>query len=105
MNLEGLTINVTQEDIDAGLAGNCFDCPVARAVNRAMKADDSAVENVVAAVTRAYVSISGNTRYRTYGIPFAVSEFIHAFDYLTNVEERARQVKPFTFTIGAEISF
>lgn len=35
--IKTITISVTQKDIDVGISGDCFHCPVARAIARRIK--------------------------------------------------------------------
>lgn len=42
-----MQIRVTQRDIDEGVQGNSFHCPVARAVKRAFKAAEACVREII----------------------------------------------------------
>ena len=76
---EKLTINVTAEDIEAGITCNCFRCPIAHAMMRQIPN----CETVEALCSVLF--------YRTATPPDAVREFIEAFD-------SEQHVQPFSFT-------
>ena len=42
-----MRIKVTQRDIDEGVQGNSFHCPVARAVKRTFKAEEVWVREII----------------------------------------------------------
>ena len=42
-----MRIQVTQRDIEVGVQGNCFHCPVARAVRRALRAREVWVREII----------------------------------------------------------
>lgn len=77
-----VTIDVTQEDIDAGSPNRCRSCPVARAVHRA-----TGKPHIV--VTRNEILLSGWGRFP---LPAIAAEFISEFD-------AGRPVSPFSFTL------
>lgn len=75
-----MTIEVTQEDIDRGRRGSCFECPVARAASRAVGAEVS---------TDRYLFYLPTAKIKT---PTEVAKFIHAFD-------GGEPVAPFSFEL------
>lgn len=78
------TIEVTQNDIDDGVRGNCANCPVALAIGRAFK---SRIVSV-GAIARVHVWETDRTLYATF--PENVYRFMGDFDNLY-------PVKPFSF--------
>ena len=81
-----LTVQVTQDDIEAGIAGKSSKCPIALAFNRVFAIDDALVDNY---------SFESETMLGMYfNLPVACNRFISAFD----MEE---SVKPFSFTLNA----
>lgn len=79
-----MKIEVTQEDIDCGLAGDCRNCPVARAMNRAT--------GDVWEVGNGWMRRDSETRRR---LPCAVLLFIHRFD-------KHKTGEPFSFDLDLE---
>lgn len=78
-----ITVNVTQEDIDHGVANNCFKCPIARAVERALPGSDPTVRN--------FVYLYG-THCGSADLPLKAGEFIDRFD-------NNESVSPLTFDL------
>lgn len=76
-----ITVRVTQDDIDRGVRGSTTDCPVARALCRA-------VPNAFIRVWKDVAFV----RIHRVEIPPKVRRFIHDFDDY-------RAVKPFSFEI------
>jgi hypothetical protein len=79
MNLEErlktpVTVDVTQEDIDTGLRGCTWGCPIAKAVNRAIGGAD-----VVHAQLASLVVGEGNDRF-VASMPEEGTRFIRQFD-------------------------
>jgi hypothetical protein len=83
-----MRIRVTQRDIDEGVQGNSFHCPVARAIKRAFNAAEVWVRDIVI-VTKAGVK-------ETYVTPSAVQDFIERYDGAVLEFESP---KPFSFTL------
>ena len=83
-----MRIRVTQRDIDEGVQGNSFHCPVARAIKRAFKAAEVWVREMII-VTRAGVR-------ETYVTPSEVRDFIERYDSAVLEFESP---KPFSFTL------
>lgn len=74
-----MKIQVTQEDINTGVAGHCGRCPVARAARRAVP---TATGVVVSATTIRfwYQDTEGADRNVVYDLPRKVSQAIDQFD-------------------------
>jgi hypothetical protein len=75
-----IAVQVTQEDIAQGLAGDCEECPIALAIYRALSA-----------TTGVRVGTGGVTLYRDHAnamlaLPVAASRFICWFDHDDVVE-------------------
>ncbi len=85
-----MRIRVTQRDIDEGVQGNSFHCPVARAVKRAFKAAEVWVREIII-VTKA------GSQY-TYVTPPAAQDFLERYDSAILEFESPR---PFSFTLDA----
>jgi hypothetical protein len=83
-----MRIQVTQRDIEVGVQGNCFHCPVARAVRRALGASEVWVREII------IVTKSGSRD--TYVTPPAVTDFIERYDSAILEFESP---KPFSFTL------
>lgn len=81
-----LAVYVTQEDIDKGIAANCYHCPIALAMGRTT-GSSARVGAKVCVVRR------DESRRHYYRLSASVSEFIRRFDM-----EGAKAVKPFKFT-------
>jgi hypothetical protein len=85
-----MRIRVTQRDLDVGVQGNSFHCPVARAVMRAFKAARVWVRDIII-VTKA-------DSQHTYVTPPAVLDFLERYDSAILEFESPR---PFSFTLDA----
>ena len=85
-----LHIRVTQRDIDRGVQGGSFRCPVALAVRRALKADTVWVREVI------IVTKAGSQQ--TYATPPEVEGFVESYDSAILEFESPR---PFSFTLEA----
>jgi hypothetical protein len=83
-----MRIRVTQRDIDEGVQGNSFHCPVARAVKRALGAGEVWVREII------IVTKSGSPD--SYVTPPAVTDFIERYDSAILEFESP---KPFSFTL------
>ena len=83
-----MRIRVTRRDIQEGVQGNSFHCPVARAVRRALRAREVWVREIII-VTRAGAK-------ETYVTPSAALDFIEQFDSAVLEFESP---KPFSFTL------
>jgi hypothetical protein len=87
-----LTIEVTQADIDSGVTGNCFRCPIARALCRTLGAAPSDRTIYVDATE---IMLSGDDDSNAYYPLGDVGElFVRYFDS----GNPATPVAPFTFT-------
>lgn len=86
--MEYLTVEVTGEDIEQGVPGDCVDCPVARALNRAL---GYAAGTVDVDADEYWLGPQDNEG-RPYRLPAAASEFVMAFD-------SDEAVAPFSFRI------
>jgi len=84
-----LFIRVTQRDIDRGVQGDSFRCPVALAVKRAFKADKVWVREVI-------IVIKGRSQ-QTHMTPPEVEGFLESYDSAILEFESPR---PFSFTLG-----
>lgn len=87
-----MRIRVTQQDIDEGVQGNSFHCPVARAVKRAFKADEVWGREIV------IVTKAGSQQ--TYVAPPEVEDFLESYDSAILEFESP---KPFSFTLDLGI--
>jgi hypothetical protein len=85
-----MRIRVTQRDIDEGVQGNSFHCPVARAVKRAFKAAEVWVREVI------IVTKAGSQH--TYVTPLEAQDFLESYDSAILEFESPR---PFSFTLDA----
>jgi len=83
-------ICVTQRDIDRGVQGDSFHCPVALAIKRALKAATVWVREVI-------IVTKGRSQ-QTYATPPEVEGFLESFDSAILEFESPR---PFSFTLGA----
>jgi len=83
-------IRVTQRDINRGVQGDSFQCPVALAIKRALKAAAVWVREVI-------IVTKGRSR-QTYATPPEVEGFLESFDSAILEFESPR---PFSFTLGA----
>jgi len=86
-------IRVTRRDIQEGIQGSSFHCPVARAVRRALRAREVWVREIII-VTKAGTK-------ETYVRPSAVLDFIEQFDSAVLEFESP---KPFSFTLEQVIN-
>lgn len=84
-----IRVRVTKFDIKHGTQSDCHSCPVARAVNRALK--HRYCTEVSGYSVRVYTK-HGYFRVERYKSPTRVSTFIGKFD-------SGMTVKPFTFTL------
>jgi len=87
-----MRIRVTQDDIDEGVQGNSFHCPVARAVKRAFKADGVWVREII------IVTKAGSRQ--NYVAPPEVEDFLESYDSAVLEFESP---KPFSFTLDLGI--
>jgi hypothetical protein len=85
-----MRIRVTQRDIDNGVQGNSFHCPVARAVKRAFKAAEVWVRDIII-VTKA-------RSQHAYVTPLDAQDFLERYDSAILEFESPR---PFSFTLDA----
>ncbi len=83
-----MRIRVTLRDIDDGVQGSSFHCPVARAVKRAFKATEVWVREIII-VTKA-------GRKETYVTPPEAEAFIESYDSALLEFESP---KPFSFSL------
>lgn len=82
-----MTIEVTQDDIDSGIARQCRDCPIALAVERAANVPRRSV-----VASQYEIKIGG----QYFKVPKSALDFINAFD-------AEMSVKPFTFELTERI--
>lgn len=87
-----VTIEVTQEDIDNGVGGNCAYCPVARAAARAFP--DKPMVRVGSNILWVFDTLDTRRPRMEYTLPVKASDFIARFD-----KHGPEAVAPFTFTI------
>ena len=85
-----IRIRVTKGDIEVGIQGNSFRCPVALAVRRAFKADEVWVREII-------IVTKGRLR-RTCVAPPEVQDFLERFDSAILEFESP---KPFSFTLDS----
>jgi hypothetical protein len=83
-------IRVTQRNIDRGVQGDSFHCPVALAIKRALKAATVWVREVII--------VTNGRSQQTYATPPEVEGFLESFDSAILEFESPR---PFSFTLGA----
>ena len=79
-------VEVTQEDIDAGIRDMCSGCPVARAVRRA-------ANTRTARVDYERIGILSGDKILVYFVPPDVSKIIRDYD------EQVRPMQPFSFNV------
>lgn len=84
-----MRIQVTGRDINQGVQGDCFHCPVALAVKRAFKAERVWVREIII-VTKAGLR-------QTFDTPAEAEAFLEHYDSAVLEFEGPR---PFTFTLG-----
>jgi hypothetical protein len=99
-----ITVRVTADDIANGVKNNCFECPVARAILRAIGVTgnpaDSPVHVVEVNDCDVWIDHDTNGRLGTgyyisrYDLPDDAANFIGVFD-----EWGSDYVDPFTFTL------
>jgi hypothetical protein len=97
-----MKIRVTTQDIRRGVACDCFNCPVAEALQRATKDRES---RIVSHDWNLMIVVNG----RWLLADDAVADFVHAFDDLSPRRNEAHRpelpkrlppnIRPFTFTI------
>lgn len=80
------TINVTQQDIDSGIRGDCSLCPVARGVSRVFPCETNVANYYM------YVRDQSEGRWRQAKLPDIAWAFITAFD-------AGLGVSPFSFEV------
>jgi len=85
-----MRIRVTQQDIDRGVQGNSFHCPVARAVKRAFKGAEVWVREII------IITKSGSRL--TCVAPPEVEDFMERYDSAILEFESPR---PFSFSLDA----
>jgi hypothetical protein len=85
-----LHIRVTQRDIDRGVQGDSFHCPVALAVKRVFKADTVWVREII-------IVTKGRSQ-QTFATPPELEGFVESYDSAILEFESP---SPFTFTLGA----
>lgn len=86
-----IRIEVTQEDIKDGVRGDCYTCPLARAIGRAMDLPGSAF------VTLRSLYLDDFTRI--CWLPVAAAEFVTKFDLAKSAAE------PFSFDLEVPAEF
>lgn len=84
-----ITIEVTQEDIDAGRKGNCYLCPIALAAARVFNLDVSVGASWLS------VEASNGAEVAMFKLPQAARTFVTLFD-------GGHPVAPFTFAVEEE---
>ncbi len=84
-----MRIRVTQREINQGVQGDCFHCPVALAVKRAFKAERVWVREIII-VTKAGLR-------QTFDTPPEAEAFLERYDSAVLEFECPR---PFTLTLG-----
>lgn len=83
-------IDVTQEDIDGGCAGNSLECPVARAFRRVTGKD------VTVHVSYAAYDYQEDGAHKVILLPTDVASFIWEFD-------NGDSVSPFSFDVWMDV--
>ena len=83
-----MRIRVTRRDIEEGVQGNSFHCPVARAVRRALRAREVWVREIII--------VTKHRSREAYLTPPVVSDVIERFDSAMLEFESPR---PFSFTL------
>ena len=94
------TIEVTQEDIDSGVAADCYLCPVATAALRVAK--PLGYECVVVGSEDLSFKRRFGVMFQTYvseQLPDIARQFIIDFDDTADVPAPRNELKPFTFEI------
>jgi len=84
-----MRIRVTRRDIEEGVQGNSFHCPVARAVSRALRAHEVWVREII------IVSKAGAKE--TFVTPQKALDFMERYDSAVLEFESP---KPFSFTLN-----
>ena len=79
------TVNVTQKDIDEGVAEDCYACPIALAAMRATGCKG-------AGVSPYYLRLFYDNEEASYRLPRAAERFVLDFD-------EGKPVEPFSFTV------
>lgn len=85
-----IRVEVTAEDIEHGEAGNCNNCPVAKAVDRRAGRFDARVGST-------YLYFGEDPDLREIPIPKEATAFIRRFD---DEEYRGRPHNPFSFDLS-----
>ena len=86
MKKNQIKVTVTQKDIDTGIADNCLECPIARALKRTTRKEWAVWKDNV------FTSNVKACNYKQYDLPNKAQRFIEKFD------ER-KPVKPFSFIL------
>lgn len=93
MKFKTIKVEVTAEDIANGVRGSCRNCPVALAIDRALKLDEYESANVG---KRDWIIDNGERGQRDRILPRAARYFIREFD-------SGGWAKPFTFNIRMKL--
>ena len=83
-----MRIRVARKDIEEGVQGNSFHCPVARAVSRALRAHEVWVREIIIVTTAGAKA--------TYVTPPEVCDFMERYD---SAALEFESPKPFSFTL------
>ncbi len=87
--MKTIKIEVTQDDIDNGLQGNCISCPIGRAINRLLN------QNYFGRATYDLVKIHSKP---SCGVVYVYPMPIHGGNFITSFD-KCYKVKPFSFDI------
>lgn len=89
---ECIEIDVTAEDIAAGVESDCYYCPIALAAGRAFRKVQTVTKLAVGAMDIVVSSGGDDVPNEHYSLPLSAQTFIRDFDGVTG-----KQVKPFKF--------
>ena len=82
-----MNVRITQADIDNGKPDHTCLCPIALAIERALRARGLDVEGVQVEANRVEIAYGADRiRWRTIDLPESAIEFIERFDYGTGVD-------------------
>lgn len=105
---ETLHVDVTDDDIERGVASSCRKCPIALAVSRALSKAGLPPVRVYAVFDQITVYVDGPSGWGykkagTYSTPRNVASFMYAYDDNAQMDDQEiphRQVRPFRFKLN-----
>ena len=82
-----MKVSITQADIDSGRPDHTCLCPIALAIDRALRARGIDIRGVQVDASRVDIAyVADGLRWRTIDLPESATQFIEGFDFGTGVE-------------------